>query len=86
MAKTVSQREHRRRQEEKVRRKDKIKEARARAKPEISFTKKNYLVMGLGILSIVLGYVFLARGSITLAPFLLVLGYVVIIPIGLILK
>ena len=86
MAKTVLQREDRRKQEDRTRRKDKIREARAHAKPEISFTRKNYLVMGLGILSIVAGYIFLARGSITVAPFLLVLGYVVIIPIGLVLK
>jgi uncharacterized membrane protein HdeD (DUF308 family) len=86
MAKTVPQRDDRRRQEERMRRREKVKEAKAHATPEISFARKNYLVMGLGILSIVLGYVFLARGSMTIAPLLLVLGYVVIIPIGLILK
>ena len=33
--------------------------------------------------AIILGYVLLSRGSITAAPLLLVLGYVVLIPAGL---
>jgi uncharacterized membrane protein HdeD (DUF308 family) len=47
------------------------------------FEKNNWLVLGAGLLAIVLGFVSLASGSITLAPILLVLGYCVLIPIGI---
>ncbi len=50
------------------------------------FTLKNWTFFGIGLLSIIVGYVSLAKGSITLAPILLVLGYAVFIPIGIILK
>jgi len=50
------------------------------------FTLKNWIFFGIGLLSIIVGYVTLAKGSITLAPILLVLGYAVFIPIGIILK
>jgi hypothetical protein len=38
-----------------------------------------------GLVSLVLGYWLLAGGSITLAPLLLVLGYVVLLPLAIIL-
>jgi len=50
------------------------------------FGPKNYGVFSLGIIAIILGYVFLSKGSITLAPILLVLGYCVIIPVAIMLK
>jgi hypothetical protein len=44
------------------------------------------LALGVaGLVSLVLGYWFLAGGSITAAPLLLVLGYVVLLPLALIL-
>jgi hypothetical protein len=46
----------------------------------------NSLVLGLGLLVLVAGYVSLSRGSITLAPVLLVLGYVVLIPTSLLIR
>jgi len=46
----------------------------------------NWLLLFLGVVSIALGFWFLSKGSITLAPILMVLGYCVLIPIGLILK
>lgn len=52
----------------------------------VSLGTKNYALLGAGILSIVVGYITLARGSITLAPILLVLGYAVFVPLGLMLK
>ena len=52
----------------------------------ISFNKKNYSLFAAGILSIVLGYIFLSKGSITAAPILLVLGYVILIPISIVIK
>lgn len=62
------------------------------------FGKKNYLLFGLGIVSIILGYITLANTAVdpnpdeggwgqiflTLSPALLVLGYCVLIPISII--
>ena len=45
--------------------------------------RRNLLVV-LGLLAIVIGYIFLARNSISLAPALLVLGYCILIPLALI--
>ena len=43
----------------------------------------NYVLLGSAALAIVSGYVLLDRGSVTAAPILLVLGYVVLIPAAL---
>ena len=50
------------------------------------FGPRNYLFFGLAMLSIIIGYVALGKGSITLAPILLILGYCVLVPIALIIK
>jgi hypothetical protein len=42
--------------------------------------------MGVGILVLAAGYVALAKGSITLAPLLLVVGYCGLIPASLLLR
>jgi len=52
----------------------------------VSLGTRNYAFLGAGILSIIVGYITLAMGSITLAPILLVLGYAVFVPLGLMLK
>jgi hypothetical protein len=52
----------------------------------IQFGLKNYLLGGAGLLFIILGFVSLAKGSITLAPILLVLGYCVVIPVAILIK
>lgn len=52
----------------------------------IRFGKANYLLLSLGILSIALGYLTLSKGSITLAPILLVVGYCILIPFGIVIK
>jgi len=44
---------------------------------------RNIVVLVLGLVLIALGYFSLARGSITLAPILLVAGYCVLIPVGI---
>jgi drug/metabolite transporter (DMT)-like permease len=46
----------------------------------------NSVMLGLGITVLVAGYVALSRGSRTLAPVLLVLGYCVLIPSSLLLR
>lgn len=50
------------------------------------FGMKNYLLFGLAMVVIAIGYVTLGYGSITLSPILLVVGYCVLIPISLIIK
>jgi hypothetical protein len=59
---------------------------RPKEKSVLPFTRKNYILFAIGLLVIVLGYVTLGYGSITLAPILLVLGYCVIIPIAIIIN
>jgi hypothetical protein len=53
---------------------------------EIPFGKKNYVIFGVAALVILAGYIFLSRGSITVAPILLLLGYLVLIPMGILAK
>jgi hypothetical protein len=53
---------------------------------ELPFGRKNYIIFGLAALVIVAGYIALSRGSITLAPILLLLGYLVLIPWGILAK
>ena len=58
----------------------------------LPFTKLNYQILCAGLLCIILGYVALAQdpwnGSMPLivAPILLVLGYCVVIPIGILFR
>jgi hypothetical protein len=53
---------------------------------DIPFTRKNYVIFGIAALVILAGYVARSRGSITLAPILLLLGYLVLIPWGILAK
>jgi hypothetical protein len=52
----------------------------------IAFGPTNYALFGAAVLVIVAGYVLLSRGSITLAPILLVLGYVVLFPAAILVR
>jgi len=45
---------------------------------------RNIVIIVVGIAMIGLGFYYLTRGSITLAPFLLVAGYCVAIPLGIV--
>lgn len=47
------------------------------------FGRRNWQWLGAGIATIVAGFIALAMGSITLAPLLLVVGYCVLIPVGI---
>ncbi|OGU72175.1 MAG: hypothetical protein A3H45_04795 [Ignavibacteria bacterium RIFCSPLOWO2_02_FULL_55_14] len=55
----------------------------------LPFTQRNYQILGAGLLLIVMGYVALGQepwdGTVPLvvAPILLVLGYCVVIPLGI---
>jgi len=57
-----------------------------------SFTRINYLLFGIGIFTIVLGYIIMATGettsfqSVKLSPVILVIGYCVLIPFSILYK
>jgi len=53
------------------------------ARSRLRFGPKNYLFLAAAIVSLVVGYWLLSKGSTTLAPILLVLGYCVFFPVGL---
>ncbi len=53
------------------------------ARSRLRFGPKNYFCLAAAIVSLVVGYWLLAKGSTTLAPILLVLGYCVFFPVGL---
>lgn len=55
------------------------------ASASLEFSTRNWALAAAALVSIVLGYVLLGQGSITAAPFLLVLGYVVLIPLAILL-
>ena len=50
------------------------------------FGTRNYIMLAIALAVIIIGYIALGQGSITLAPILLVIGYCVLIPIALIIK
>lgn len=59
--------------------------ARRKAEPAaLEFTRENAILAGAGVVCLVLGYWLLAQGSITAAPLLLVLAYVVLLPMAII--
>jgi len=55
-------------------------------RPTLSFSRANAAWIGAGVVSIAIGFFLLAQGSETIAPVLLVLGYCVLLPIGIIKK
>jgi len=50
----------------------------------LRFSRINWLFLAAGIVVIGAGYVLLSRGSTVAAPLLLVAGYAVLIPLGII--
>lgn len=57
-----------------------------------AMTSKNYMIIGLGIALIILGYFFMSENSVdgflptTVAPVLLIIGYCIIVPVGILYK
>ena len=55
-----------------------------------AFGKTNYLIFSIGLALVIIGYIFMANGevnsfqSLTLAPIMLFLGYIVVIPASLV--
>ena len=69
---------------------EKVKGSRKPRKDDLfPFGRENYLILLAGVVVIVLGYVALSGDQVegfmplTLAPILLIIGYCVIIPIGI---
>lgn len=54
------------------------------AVPALKFSRINALLAASALVAITLGYFLLDQGSITAAPVLLVLGYVVLLPLAVI--
>ena len=69
---------------------DKLKERDVNLFEEWSFSSRNYIIFGIGLVMIILGYFIMEMGSVnsfqslTLAPIMLFIGYLVIIPLALI--
>ncbi len=55
------------------------------SKAPLRFSTINGILGVSGILTVALGYFLLSSGSITAAPLLLVLGYVILLPLAIIL-
>jgi uncharacterized membrane protein len=53
---------------------------------DTKFSKKNTMFFGIGLILLIIGFVLLAAGDITLAPILLAVGYLVFFPLGILLK
>ena len=66
----------------------KSKKSNGNGKEEVKwpYGTKNYYLFAAALVVIIVGFFALAKGSITLAPILLVLGYCVLLPLALILK
>jgi len=72
--------------------KKKEKKNKKKAKATIPFSKENYLIFLIGVLVVIIGYIFMSQGpadsfwSLTLAPIILVISYCIIIPISILYK
>lgn len=72
----------------------KSKKLTAKAKKDLSLPleKTNFLIIGLGIVVLIIGYILMSENSVdgflptVVSPILLVLGYCVIIPYGILKK
>jgi hypothetical protein len=50
------------------------------------FGKKNYIWFGVALAVMIIGFILLGSGDITLAPILLVIAYCALIPIAILVK
>ncbi len=54
--------------------------------PSLHFTRKNALMAGVAVATVVAGYLLLGAGDMHLAAFLLVVGYLVLFPLAIVVK
>ena len=68
---------------------DKSKAKKFRGDDQLPLERENYIIIGVGLAVIALGYLALSKMTVegflplTAAPILLILGYCVIVPIGI---
>jgi len=62
------------------------KEQKQKLLLDTKFSKKNTMFFGIGLILVIIGFILLAAGDITLAPIVLVVGYLVFFPLGILLK
>lgn len=53
---------------------------------KLPFTGKNYALFAISILFILLGYIVLSTGDISISPVLLVIGYCILLPAAIFAK
>jgi uncharacterized membrane protein len=69
-----------------------VKKFKQESHRPLPFSKINWILFCAGIMTLIVGYIFLSIGpwnsfwSLTLAPILLVLGYCVLIPVSILYK
>ena len=72
--------------------KKKVQRQRGFGEGSIPLARENYIIMGVGIAVIIAGYLAMLQGSVegflplVVSPILLVTGYCVIIPLGILYK
>lgn len=54
------------------------------ARSAFHFSRWNWVLLALGLLAIVVGFALLARGSTAAAPLILMVGFLFLIPYGII--
>lgn len=57
-----------------------------KAPKKVALGRKNYIVSGAGLLLGIIGFVLVGLGEITISVILLVLGFVILLPVGLYIK
>ena len=62
---------------------DKTRDSGSGATSSFGFGPVNYALIAAGVAVVIAGYVILDGGSVTAAPLLLVLGYMVLLPAGI---
>jgi len=69
--------------------KDRFRKKKLKKETALPFTKVNYYIIAVGIGLIILGFIVMGEGSVegtlplVVAPILLVIGYCIILPIGI---
>lgn len=51
----------------------------------VRFSALNWALLAVGVICVIAGYILLSHASTVAAPLLLVLGYVILLPLGIIL-
>lgn len=73
----------------------KVKKNTNKRKPfieKLTLTNTNFLIFGVGLLVILLGYIIMASGdtysfrTLTVAPIVLLIGYLIIVPLAILYK